>query len=61
MCECRHEYRSIVINGRISFVESLEEQKNNLFFSSIEEDKKQVVPEYIDKVVINDSDKERRH
>jgi len=27
MCECGHEYRSIVINGRISFVESLEEKK----------------------------------
>jgi uncharacterized protein len=27
MGECGHEYRSIVINGRISFVESLEEKK----------------------------------
>lgn len=34
------------------------EQKKNLLFPSIEEDKKQVVQEYIDKVVINDSDKE---
>ena len=34
------------------------EQKKNLLFSLTEEDKKQVVQEYIDKVVINDSDKE---
>jgi len=34
------------------------EQKKSLLFSSTEEDKKQVVQEYVDKVVINDSEKD---